>query len=61
MNVTFLTKFNNSLSSYNNKDGKRNFTYMTIRSETTFSKSLRFSFVNVNEKLGWSMHMDKYN
>jgi hypothetical protein len=45
-------KFKNSLSSYNNKDGKRNFTYMTIRSGTTSSKSLKFSFIDVNEKSG---------
>jgi hypothetical protein len=31
-----------------------NFTYMNIRSGITFNKSLRFTFGNVHEMLGWS-------
>ena len=33
---------------------KMNFTYMNIRSGITFNKSLRFTFGNVHEMLGWS-------
>jgi hypothetical protein len=39
---------------------KRNFTYMNIRSGINSDKSLRFTFGNVHEMLGWSTWLSNF-
>jgi hypothetical protein len=53
-------KFMLFLNDLSNRDMKMNFTYMNIRSGTTFDKSLRFTFGNVHEMPRWSTWLSEY-